>query len=149
MTMMAPRAGIRCLVNNAAWSKRLEQDRDASPMHFLLPLAALLLAATALPSLAQAEQSSFPEMPRRAAAKRAATPPTSAPPVSTASAHPAPSDTAHYAAPATNPAEQVADQAGEKPVVRDRNSGAYLQSVGRRVAARPLACPPRIASRAR
>ena len=29
----------------------------------------------------------------------------------------------------------------EKAIVQDKNSGAYLQSVGRRVAARPLACP--------
>ena len=29
----------------------------------------------------------------------------------------------------------------EKAIVQDKNSGAFLQSVGRRVAARPLACP--------
>ena len=45
---------------------------------------------------------------------------------------------------------QSAEVSADKPtigstptVVVDKNSGRYLQSVGRRVADRPLACPPR------
>ncbi len=47
--------------------------------------------------------------------------------------------TVEKTAPATVPADQQAPP--EKAIVHDKNSGAYLQSVGRRVAARPLACP--------
>lgn len=39
------------------------------------------------------------------------------------------------------PAADQQQQPPEKAIVQDKNSGAYLQSVGRRVAARPLACP--------
>jgi hypothetical protein len=41
----------------------------------------------------------------------------------------------------TQPDASIASQ---PTVVVDRNSGRYLQSVGKRVADRPLACPPRI-----
>lgn len=74
----------------------------------VVPLLASLLAATALPSLAQAEQWGFPATPRRDAAQR----------------------------PAYSPA-------AEQKIPLDKTSGAYLQSAGRHVADRPLACPPR------
>ena len=69
-------------------------------MNLPITLTVCLLVATALPSLAQAEQQR----------------PAYSPPV-------------------------------EQPVVRDKTSGAYLQSVGRHVADRPLACPSRRSSR--
>ncbi len=48
--------------------------------------------------------------------------------------------TVEKTAPAAAPADQQPPPP-EKAIVHDKNSGAYLQSVGRRVAARPLACP--------
>ena len=72
-------------------------------------LFALLVAALAMPSLANAQSNSK---------KNKATVDKTAPPPA-ADQQPPP----------------------EKAIVQDKNSGAYLQSVGRRVAARPLACP--------
>ena len=75
-------------------------------------LFALLVAVLAMPSLANAQSNSK---------KNKATVEKTAP------------------APAAVPVDQQPPP--EKAIVHDKNSGAYLQSVGRRVAARPLACP--------
>lgn len=103
-------------------------------MKSIFPVLAMLMAGTALPSLVQAQQGGgFPETSRRAAFQRSA----KVVPVQTQQIQAAPA----Y----SQPAQQIA----EVPIVRDRNSGAYLQSVGRRVADRPLACPPRRSAHAR
>ena len=42
------------------------------------------------------------------------------------------------------PAPTIAiNTASEQPIAVDKTSGRYLQSVGKRVADRPLACPPK------
>lgn len=79
-------------------------------MKSLAVLLALLVAALAMPSLANAQSTG---KKNKAAVEK----------------------------PAPAPAADQQQQPVEKAIVQDKNSGAYLQSVGRRVAARPLACP--------
>jgi hypothetical protein len=80
----------------------------------LLRIALTLSAIVALPALAQAEQWGFSNAPRRGVQR----------------------------AP-TIKQTQTITVASEPTVVVDKNSGRYLQSVGKRVADRPLACPPK------
>lgn len=94
----------------------------------LLGIAVPLLSLVALSDGARAEQFGFPDGPRRGVHR---TQPTKAQTV------PAPVVTTQ-----TVEAQSVAFPTGEPTVNVDKTSGRYLQSVGRHVADRPLACPP-------
>jgi hypothetical protein len=97
-------------------------------MHTFFPVSGVcLVLSLALPTLVHAQQWGFPEHSRRTVPRSsiAAAPP---PQLQSESA----GDTMF------NPPSM------ERPTVQvDKNSGRYLQSVGKRVADRPLACPPR------
>jgi hypothetical protein len=110
-------------------------EKAISLNRFLLSRIALPLSlVVALPTLAQAEQWGFPSSQRKAPRPQQTQQTMNAP------VHTAPNTTYIQSAEAGVDTPTIG---GTPTVIVDKNSGRYLQSVGRRVADRPLACPPR------